>query len=187
MDASAATPDRMVAAALEALRAGDEAALDCLPAPLYATDAEGRLTYYNPACIAFAGRTPNVGEDKWCVTWKLYTDKGDHLPHELCPMAVAVREKRPVRGVEAVAERPDGSRIAFRPYPTPLFDEEGNFVGAINLFEDLTAGKRAEYLRAQAARCRRFARSVSDERTARTLTGMAEDYEREANGLQPPH
>lgn len=185
MEAPAVTPDLMVAAALDALRARDEASLDALPAPLYTTDAEGRLTYYNRACIAFSGRTPSVGEDKWCVTWKLYTAKGDYLPHEECPMAVAVREKKPVRGVEAVAERPDGTRVSFRPYPTPLFDEEGNFLGAINLFEDLTVEKQAEYLRAQAKRCRRFARSVSDERTARTLAGMAEDYEGKASELRP--
>jgi hypothetical protein len=37
-------------------------------------------------------------------------------------MAVAVRERRAVRGVQAVAERPDGTHVDFRPHPTPLLD-----------------------------------------------------------------
>lgn len=53
-------------------------------------------------------------------------------------MAVAIRERRPVRGVEAVAERPDGTRIRFIPHPTPVFDDEGQLVGAVNLLLDIT-------------------------------------------------
>lgn len=183
-----ATPDGMVAAALQALQADGDAAfpvLDALPAPIYTTDGEGRLTYFNPACVAFSGRTPSIGTDSWCVTWKIYTEEGRYLPHDQCPMAVAIREKRAIRDVEAVAERPDGSRVNFRPFPTPLFDAEGNLVGALNLLLDVTAEKQAHYLRAQAERCRRFARSVSDKVTASALSDMAADYDEKAAGLLP--
>jgi PAS domain-containing protein len=98
---------------------GLSAALDQLPAPIYVTDAEGVVTYFNPSCIGFAGRTPSVGKDRWCVTWKLYTDDGKFLPHDSCPMADAIKSKRIIRGVTAVAERPDGTRVNFMPYPTP--------------------------------------------------------------------
>ena len=53
-------------------------------------------------------------------------------------MAQAIRERQPVRDAVAIAERPDGSRAAFRPYPTPLFDEHGNFTGAVNMLIDVT-------------------------------------------------
>ncbi|MCX7513633.1 hybrid sensor histidine kinase/response regulator [Frateuria hangzhouensis] len=59
-------------------------------------------------------------------------------------MAVALREQRSVRGEEAVAERPDGSRITFVPYPTPLFDRQGTLVGAINTLVDVTDRKQGE-------------------------------------------
>lgn len=91
--------------------------LQALPAAIYTTDATGRITFFNEACIDFAGRTPKIGE-MWCVTWKLYLPDGTPLPHDECPMAVALKQNRPVRDVEAVAERPDGSRICFMPYPT---------------------------------------------------------------------
>src|SRR5688572_30327532 len=94
------------------------AALDDIPAAIYVADVEGTITYFNSACVALAGRTPEVGRDKWCVTWRILTTDGEHLPHDQCPMAVAIRERRPVRDVEAIAERPDGTRVHFVPYPT---------------------------------------------------------------------
>ncbi|MFB6448091.1 sensor histidine kinase [Bradyrhizobium tunisiense] len=117
--------------------------LQALPAAIYTTDAEGCITFFNQACIDFAGRTPKIGE-MWCVTWKLYLPDGTPLPHDECPMAIALKENRAVRDVEAVAERPDGSRICFMPYPTPLRDERGELVGAVNMLVDITARKQAE-------------------------------------------
>jgi PAS domain S-box-containing protein len=139
--------DTFVQAAITVLQQGGgdlHQALDTLPVPIYVTGVDGMITYYNRACIPFAGRTPRIGQDSWCVTWKLYTKSGQFLPHDQCPMAVAVREKRTVRGVEAIAERPDGTRVNFLPYPTPVFDTDGNMTGAVNLFIDVTALKRAQ-------------------------------------------
>jgi PAS domain S-box-containing protein len=117
--------------------------LQALPAAIYTTDANGRITFFNRACVEFAGRTPKIG-DRWCVTWKLFHPDGRPLPHEDCPMAIAIKENRTVRDVEAVAERPDGSRICFMPYPTPLRDETGNMIGAVNMLVDITTRKQAE-------------------------------------------
>src|SRR5258705_2534361 len=105
--------------------------LDALPAAIYTTDAKGCITHFNPACVEFSGRTPELGSDHWCVTWKLFHPNGTPLPHDKCPMAVSLREQRSVRGAEAIAEQPDGSRIWFEPYPTPLFNSVGNLVGGI--------------------------------------------------------
>jgi PAS domain S-box-containing protein len=118
--------------------------LEDLPAAIYTTDTEGRITYFNRACIAFSGRVPTLGDDQWCVTWKLYTPAGERLPHDECPMAAALKERRPIRGIEAIAERPDGSRIAFLPYPTPIFDETGQLIGAVNMLVDISEQKEAQ-------------------------------------------
>lgn len=129
-------PAAMVAALACAARHGEESFLELLervPAAAYRTDRDGLVTHYNRACTEFAGRQPVARQDRWCVTWKLYTEDGAFLPHDQCPMAVALREGREVRGVRAVAERPDGRRVPFAPYPTPLRDKDGKLVGAINL------------------------------------------------------
>jgi PAS domain-containing protein len=125
------------------VRKGDPAqlrALDSFPVAIYVTDIDGFLTYFNPACIDFAGRTPTLNQDRWCVTWKLYTNEGDFLPHDQCPMAVAIQTRRIVRGVTAVAERPDGLRIKFQPFPTPVVGENGELLAAINMLVDVTDG-----------------------------------------------
>ncbi|MXQ11488.1 PAS domain-containing sensor histidine kinase [Microvirga makkahensis] len=118
--------------------------LEALPAAIYTTDAEGRITYYNQAAVDFSGRRPILGSDEWCVTWRLFTPDGTPLPHDQCPMAVALKEGRVVRGEEAIAERPDGSRVPFIPFPTPLRNASGKVVGAINMLVDITERKRAE-------------------------------------------
>ena len=118
--------------------------LEALPVAIYTTDAAGRITYFNQAAADFAGRRPVLGNDEWCVTWRLYRPDGTPLPHNECPMAVTLREGKPVRGQEVVAERPDRTRVPCMPYPTPLFDSTGRLVGAVNLLVDITDQKRAE-------------------------------------------
>ena len=122
-------------------------AIEALPAAVYMTDAEGRITFYNEAAAALWGCHPEVGEtskSKFCGSWKLYWPDGTPLPHDKCPMAMALRQKRPIRGTEAIAERPDGTRVPFIPYPTPLFDASGRLTGAINMLVDISDHKRAE-------------------------------------------
>jgi PAS domain S-box-containing protein len=122
--------------------------IDALPAAIYTTDAQGRLTHFNPACVEFSGRTPILGSDQWCVSWKLYHADGTPMPHDECPMAIALKEGRILRGVEAIIERPDGTRRWFIPYPTALRDSEGKVVGGINMLVDITERKQAEAIRA---------------------------------------
>ena len=118
--------------------------LAAIPAAIYTTDAKGRITYFNDKAVELAGRTPALGSDEWCVTWKLYWPDGTPMPHDQCPMAVALREGRPIRNAEAIAERPDGTRVPFIPYPTPLRGADGNIVGAINMLVDVSERKQAE-------------------------------------------
>ena len=122
------------------------AILDGLPAAIYTTDAAGRITYFNEAAAELWGVRPELGKSEWCGSWKLFWPNGDALPHGDCPMAIAIKEGRPIRGVEAVAERPDGVRVPFVPYPTPLFDRSGVLIGAVNMLVDITDRKRAEEL-----------------------------------------
>src|SRR6202050_996670 len=118
--------------------------LDLLPATVYVTDAAGLITYYNEAAVAMWGHRPELGLSEWCGSWKLYWSDGKPLPHDQCPMALALREKRPIKGMEAIAERPDGIRVPFIPYPTPLYDGSGELIGAVNMLVDISDRKRAE-------------------------------------------
>jgi PAS domain S-box-containing protein len=182
-----AASDSIVEKALALLEAGDAslyAALEELPAPIYVTDSDGLVVYFNTPCIQFAGRTPIAGKDRWCVTWKLYTDDGEFLPHDKCPMAEAIVNKQPIRNVTAIAERPDGTRVNFMPYPTPLFHRNGELRGAVNVLIDVTDQRQASLLRAQARRCARLSGSTGDSDVNATLNRLAHEYEAKALALE---
>ena len=179
------TAEQLLDTALDALRngAGWQAILDRLPVPVYTTDSDGAVTYWNRACVDFAGRNPQLGADRWCVTWRIYTTTGEFLPHDACPMAVAIRERRAIRGKVAIAMRPDGSRRAFTPYPTPLFDAAGRLSGAVNMLVDVT-DEQAGALAEQAARCKRLARATNDTAACKILGSMAQSYADTAEALR---
>ncbi|MFN2474565.1 MAG: PAS domain-containing protein [Sphingomicrobium sp.] len=77
--------DDFLDSALDALAFPDascNATLDALPVPVYTTDIEGNVTYWNRACVEFAGRRPELGQDRWCVTWRIHTTAGKFVPHD---------------------------------------------------------------------------------------------------------
>ena len=117
--------------------------LEALPTAVYTTNREGRITFFNQAAVELWGKTPEP-DDYWCGSWKIYNTDGSLLPHDQCPMAVALREERPIRNAEAVLERPDGTRTPFLPFPTPLFDPDGQMTGAVNMMVDISFQKEAE-------------------------------------------
>jgi PAS domain S-box-containing protein len=177
------TENELIDTAVTALQSGGDGAyavLEELPAPIYVTDPQGVVIYYNQSCVGFAGRTPAIGKDRWCVTWKLYSDDGQFLAHERCPMAEAIKGKRPLRGMTAIAERPDGTRVNFKPYPTPLLSENGELVGAVNMLIDITEQRQIDDLRSQAARCLRLADCTFDPQVQPMLRTMAAEYEQAA-------
>ncbi len=117
---------------------------EAMPAAVYTCDMEGRITLFNQAAAALWGREPRIGDERWCGSLRMYRPDGTPLAPEERPMAVAVRERRRVRDVEIVIERPDGSRRHVLPHPEPIYDGSGAMVGAVNMLMDITDLKRAE-------------------------------------------
>ena len=177
-------PERLLDAALHAITTFKNwrAVLDGLPAPIYVTDADGAVSYWNSACIELAGRVPQLGQDRWCVTWQLYSTSGEFMRHDECPMAKAIRGRHLIRDQVAIALRPDGSRVAFRAYPTPLFDSKGEVTGAINMLVDISS-EQVGALKDEARRCRRLADATFNREVSEMLDNMADGYERTAGEL----
>ena len=138
------TEHKLAAGKLQHSERASRELLEALPAAVYVTDAAGRISYFNAAAVNMWGVEPELGKSRFCGSHRLYQPDGRPLPHEECPMARALEEKKPIRGAEAVAEHPDGVRIPFIPFPTPLFDASGALTGAVNMLVDIRERKAAE-------------------------------------------
>ncbi|MEI2750227.1 MAG: PAS domain S-box protein, partial [Ferruginibacter sp.] len=106
--------------------------------PVYTCDPKGYITYYNKAAANLWGRNPEKGKELWCGSWKAFHPDGTLIPNDHTPMANAVKTKQPVKGEEIIIQRPDGTYRYVRQNPSPVFDENGNFTGGINILVDIT-------------------------------------------------
>src|SRR5262249_18376898 len=139
--------EAVLSASNERLRTQQEAfcrLLGSLPAAIFTTDKDGRITYCNQVAVDLWGRRPELGKDKWSDLWRLHYPDGSPWPLHDRPTKIALSEGRAVRGRELLLERPDGTLVPVMPCPAPLLDERGTVIGVVNMQIDLTERKRAE-------------------------------------------
>jgi signal transduction histidine kinase len=140
------------------------------------------------------GREPKSGDtaQRFCGSLRLYTPDGKLVPHKESKMAEVLRTGIEARDLEVVIERPDGSCITTLVNIVPLRNGDGELIGAMNCFQDITERKHAEkelenslaQLRALAARLqtvreeesKRIAREIHDE-LGSALTSLGWDIE----------
>ncbi|MDB5323472.1 MAG: domain S-box protein [Phycisphaerales bacterium] len=139
--------------------------LDSLPAAAYTCDADGLITYFNERAAEVWGRSPKLNhpDDRYCGSFRLFDVEGKLIPHDQCGMAVAMREKREIKGIEVVIERADGSRRNVLAHISPTWGSEGQIAGAVNVVVDITDRKRTEKaLKESEERFRTLAKATND-------------------------
>jgi len=120
--------------------------LERLPVGAYTCDAEGLITYFNPAAVLLWGRAPKLNDpqDRFCGSFRLFAADGTPITHDHCWMALAIRENAGFNGHEIVVERPDGQRMTVLAHANPIHDRAGNVIGGVNVLVDIDDRKRGE-------------------------------------------
>jgi len=148
-----------------------------LPVAVYTCDEFGYIQLYNKAAVALWGREPVAGSDQWVGCLKMFTTDGTSLPVDSCPIAIAIKEQRPVYGEQIIIQRPDGSTRHVLPYPTPLFDATGKLTGAVNMLIDITDKREKEILIKQTEeKYRNLIEQASDAIIAYSLEGTIYEF-----------
>ncbi len=119
---------------------------DQLPFAIYVCDRDGLVVRYNRRAAELWGRSPNLGDpnERFCGSYRMFRPDGSLLPHHQCPMADVLRTGVSVRAQEVHIERPNGLRGIALVDIEALKDGDGNIIGAVNCFQDITERKRSE-------------------------------------------
>ena len=148
-----------VSGLLKSLLGLDQAVLDALPMGVYACDASGRIIRANRKAAELWGRAPPLMDPKrrFCGAHRIEKLSGESIAPEALPIARALRTGERFQGLEAWVENPDGRRWVSSACIEPLRGEDGEIVGAVNCFQDVT---REHEARAAAERDRAFLQSL---------------------------
>jgi PAS domain S-box-containing protein len=117
-----------------------------LPFAVYICDRNGLVLRYNRRAAELWGRSPKLRDsnERFCGSYRMFRPDGSLLPHHQCPMADVLRTGISVREQEVHIERPDGLRGIALVNIEAIRDSDGNIVGALNCFQDITERKRGE-------------------------------------------
>ncbi|HEY2410757.1 MAG TPA: PAS domain S-box protein [Pirellulaceae bacterium] len=156
--------------------------LERLPAGAYMCDRNGLITYFNDQAATLWGRKPTLGDpiDRFCGSFKLYLSDGSPIQHQDCWMAKALQTGQDFTGQEIVIERPDGTRRTALAHASPLRNEAGEIVGAVNVLVDITDRDRAEQTQRLLAS---IVESSDDAIVSKSLTGIIRSWNSGAQRL----
>lgn len=112
--------------------------IEALGVAVYTTDEYGYITMFNEAAVEIWGRKPEIGHDRWCGSWKVYSPDEKLVELSEGPVGLVLRDERIVRGGHVIVQRQDGTRRTVLPFPAPLYDSSGRLAGAVNVLLDIS-------------------------------------------------
>ena len=141
-------------------RARLETILQQMPGGVFIADVSGRFVLASDGGRRIYGS--EIGSADECARHSRSYPDGQETALESWPLARALRGEA-VSSMEYYVVRPDGTRRIVRANAAPVFDEEGNVVAAVKVFEDVTGRKEAEEERDRSLMREREARDAAEE------------------------
>jgi len=114
--------------------------IDAANEGIYVTDRDRRFVIWNQTAEKITGYRSDEVIGKCCHDNILdHSDKdGNSLCREKCPLELAMQNSRPCSSEIVYLKHKDGRRVPVEVSTSPLFDEEGNVIGGVEVFEDAT-------------------------------------------------
>lgn len=110
---------------------------DCLSMPVFITDTEGHLIFYNePAEHLLGTRFEDTGEMKvetWGTMFKQKDDEGNLLAPESLPLVRTLKDQYPYHKTFWI-ESMNGKSQKISVTSYPIIGRAGNFLGAVAIF-----------------------------------------------------
>lgn len=121
-----------------------DAFIQQMPVAAYRCDAAGYLRSFNRQAQKIWGRTPKIGVDLWCGSWRASRKDGTNLTVDNAPLALLLRNDQVEDSEEITVMRPDGTYSIVKSCPQLIRNTAGMVVGGINILIDITAQKKHE-------------------------------------------
>lgn len=133
------------ASELEQLRRQNELILNAVGEGIYGLDLEGNVTFVNPAAAEMIGwhREDLIGQSMHRVLHHSHPD-GSPYPRQTCPIYAAFKDGVLHRVTDEVFWRKDGTSFPVEYISTPMQDDQGQLVGAVVTFRDVSERQWAE-------------------------------------------
>ncbi|MBD2256699.1 PAS domain S-box protein [Pseudanabaena sp. FACHB-2040] len=130
---------------VENLRRQHQLILNAIGEGVYGVDLQGLATFVNPAATQMIGweAAELIGQSMHKVLHHSHPDRSPY-PREQCPIYAAFQDGIIHRVSEEVFWRKDGTSFPVEYLSTPMRDEQGNLIGAVVTFRDITQRKWAE-------------------------------------------
>ena len=127
------------------LRRQHQLILNSVGEGIYGLDLRGNVTFVNPAAAAIIGWDMNdlVGKSMHKILHHSKVD-GAKYPRESCPIYAAFKDGKVHRVDNEVFWRKNGTSFPVEYISTPMHDENGQLIGAVVTFRDITQRKLSE-------------------------------------------
>ncbi len=153
---------------LERAQATLSAAIEQSPVGVIIADApDGRIRLANNAAVRIRGIVPSplidIPIERYSECWSIYRPDGTPWPSEEIPLAQAVRNGRFFSSVDLVICNAEGENRWLIANASPIRSIDGDVVGGIMVFTDVTERRKAEQeLRRSEQRYRRLISATSE-------------------------